>query len=988
MTHPDFAKPFIVQTDWSVKGMGAILSQLDESGHERVIAYASKSNSPSESRYSSYEGEMLAAVWAVNHWRYYLMGHHFTLMTDHQPLKWLMTTQHLTGKYARWALRMQEYDFDIVHRPGVQNPNADALSRRTDPTKSAPAHIPDITDFMPPLSGTKRPTNEGEKPSTTAATANLAEAASLPSYMPAHVVFSNSALYAPDEAGCAAALIASTEHPILWVNSAAAIAATAEAVEEDAPLLDIWEDEPVMHYLKTAEFTAEIPTQERDRINQRASRHRWDPELQVLYRILRDGTMRVIPHPADREAIVHTCHEKGHYGTRRTHHIVSLQYYWNGMWRTVREVVERCPTCDRVKASFNVTPASLNPLPIRALGYRWHIDLFGPLPASSNGYTYVMVCVEAFSKWAELVPLKDKSARTVRDAFLTHVLARFGAMAELVSDQGREYAGEFAELLEECLIDHRFTSRNHPQANGLAERTVQTIKEALRKCIGDGDKTAWEEFLPWIAMGYRMSRQRALQFSPYYIMFGREPYVPPAAVERLKAPLDLDCPELMVQAILQRAETIRKVMPIAFGNLEVAQHRDSLRYATTRTGGYKPIAHSFQEGDYVYLLTKPEEALDISASDTILRVVEVRGHTGVLILQGRDGRTVAENFANCAKCHRPDLDGTIDPSLAPVDLDAPCERCNGVASTSGNWMLICDYCNTGWHQKFLNPPYTGDPSKDPYKWYCPYCVKLGRAPATPQPANTAHAAYVASMALDQGRVSPQYVQTHSPQGVLRTLQYLMPGPWRINHATRLFNCLPGQKNFLQPSTGAPERVPTLPDEYTPLLMRVRWDHVSTVIDPWCGTGSTSQQLRIWPQSSHTSATLSDADLSVGAHVHGNALDATYLAQLRTAYGPFDVAITSPWFTMLDLALPLLMTLATKAVFCHVPGHYITNMPQGRRDWLRSLCTQRRAVVIANLPRSPMGYSCLWLCVFRSEEDREQLLHTSPTDEAVTLEVLM
>jgi transposase InsO family protein len=126
--------------------------------------------------------------------------------------------------------------------------------------------------------------------------------------------------------------------------------------------------------------------------------------------------------------------------------------------------------------------------------------------------------VEAFSKWVELVPIKDKTALSVRDALLTHVLARFGSMAELVSDQGKEFAGEFAELLADCLIDHRQTSRNHPQANGLAERVVQTVKDALRKCLGNDSRDTWEEHMPWIALGYRVCPNKKLCASPRTIL--------------------------------------------------------------------------------------------------------------------------------------------------------------------------------------------------------------------------------------------------------------------------------------------------------------------------------------------------------------------------------------------------------------------------------------------------------------------------------------
>jgi hypothetical protein len=80
-----------------------VLTQCDDEGKEFVVAYASRSNNVAESCYSSYEGECLAAVWAVAHFRCYLFGTQFTLVTNHQPLKWLMESDKLIGKLAWWA---------------------------------------------------------------------------------------------------------------------------------------------------------------------------------------------------------------------------------------------------------------------------------------------------------------------------------------------------------------------------------------------------------------------------------------------------------------------------------------------------------------------------------------------------------------------------------------------------------------------------------------------------------------------------------------------------------------------------------------------------------------------------------------------------------------------------------------------------------------------------------------------------------------------
>jgi hypothetical protein len=89
--------------------------------------------------------------------------------------------------------------------------------------------------------------------------------------------------------------------------------------------------------------------------------------------------------------------------------------------------------------------------------------------------------IEQFSKWIELVPLPDKFSEGAAYSVLDCVLSRFGAPTEVLIFQGREFLGEFQILCEQAKIDHRTTSRDHLEADGLAERMVQTVKRGLRK---------------------------------------------------------------------------------------------------------------------------------------------------------------------------------------------------------------------------------------------------------------------------------------------------------------------------------------------------------------------------------------------------------------------------------------------------------------------------------------------------------------------------
>lgn len=128
LQYPDFSKEFVLTTDASNHGLGAVLSQ-GQVGKDLPVAYASHSLNQVESHYTTSEKELLAIVWATKYFRPYLYGRRFKVVSDHKPLVWIMNVKDPGSRLMRWQIQLAEYDYDIVHKSGVKNTNADALSR-------------------------------------------------------------------------------------------------------------------------------------------------------------------------------------------------------------------------------------------------------------------------------------------------------------------------------------------------------------------------------------------------------------------------------------------------------------------------------------------------------------------------------------------------------------------------------------------------------------------------------------------------------------------------------------------------------------------------------------------------------------------------------------------------------------------------------------------------------------------------------------------
>ena len=130
LNYPDLNDELILTTDASDVSLGYILSQKGNDNKERVVAYGGRSLRPDERKWTVTEKECLAVVQGINAYREYLSHKTFTVYTDHKALQWLNDMKDPSSRLGRWALKLQEYQYNVIHRDGKNNKHADALSRR------------------------------------------------------------------------------------------------------------------------------------------------------------------------------------------------------------------------------------------------------------------------------------------------------------------------------------------------------------------------------------------------------------------------------------------------------------------------------------------------------------------------------------------------------------------------------------------------------------------------------------------------------------------------------------------------------------------------------------------------------------------------------------------------------------------------------------------------------------------------------------------
>lgn len=474
----------ILDTDASNFSIGAVLS-VKRDNLEHVVAYGSKSLSKAEQNYSVTKRELLACVFFMKKFRAYLYGRHFKLRVDHHSLTHLLNFKEPRNQLARWLESVQEFDFDIVFRAGSKHLNADALSRIPPDIQKDMYEPPTVNmaRVKQSMRDVRQDSEEETEPVATQVQINQ-EAPPL---------------------AIRRVLPGLDEFRVLQ-----------QADSDIAPIL-IAIEKGMLH----------LTSQEKDRLTS-FGRTLWQKREQLVLRtgVLYLATRVVVPQRIVRDIIlsVHRSAAGGHMGVEKTLEKLKNNFYWSKMRQGIQLELWSCLECQQAKPPSAYGKESLQTIGVGFPGQRVGLDVieFGKTKSQNR---YGLTMIDYFTKWAEVIPIRNERASTIAKVFFDEWVCRFGVPHTIHHDQGRNFEskllGKLCELLD---ADQTRTSPYRPQCNGLTERIHRTLNEMLRCVLSADDE--WDEKLPSCLLAYRSSVQTTTGFTPHYMTTGREMILP------------------------------------------------------------------------------------------------------------------------------------------------------------------------------------------------------------------------------------------------------------------------------------------------------------------------------------------------------------------------------------------------------------------------------------------------------------------------------
>ncbi|RZK39669.1 MAG: hypothetical protein EOO61_07030 [Hymenobacter sp.] len=572
----------ILETDASDFAIGGILSQMHDDGQHPVGFYSRKLRHE-EINYDTHDKELLSIIECFKAWRHFTMETPtpVTVYSDHNNLKYFMTTKELNRRQVRYAQFLSDFYFRIIHRPGKLNVCADALSRR--PQDSLDMGDRDVQKqclltpevFHPITSNKFLAVVEANKD-----TVHVKLLDRIRELIQSDMYYHNVGVWLEDN------------NP------------NDKFPPDSGKLTDCSEEE----YLTYGRQGFSI-----------------DESDELLYY----KGMIYVP-PELRLTILMASHDSqmaGHWGTTKTLEQIQRTYWWPKMRSMVQEYVSSCTTCQRTKPDRQKPAGLLHPLPVAS--ERWSsltIDFMTDLPPC-QGYDSIMVVVDRFTKMAHFMPCtKDITAEQTSTLFTDRVFRLHGLPQNIISDRGPQFnSALWKEFWKSLGVEVILSTSFHPETDGQTERVNGVINQYMR-VYSSYMQDNWVELLPTAEFAYNNAIHSATGVTPFYADTGRHPRT--AASHSTSG---TDDPELLAAHLSELADFLRinleqarvdmkkyadihrRKIPaykpgdkVMLSTLHITSKRPKAKWSDRRMGPFKIIKES-HEGNDAYVLDIPTD---------------------------------------------------------------------------------------------------------------------------------------------------------------------------------------------------------------------------------------------------------------------------------------------------------------------------------------------------------------------------------------------
>jgi len=477
--------PVEVHTDACDYGVAAILVQIEErltkTGKRRrveiPIQYVSRTLRKPESKWGTPEKEMLAGMYALTEFRPYLALRPFVIRTDHIALIQLKQSKDpIKTRIARWGLKLQEFECEIIHRPGKYNLLADALSRNPYDKPLQTEDILDIPTFAIKIQKAR-----------------------------VHTIAKRKTINCEN----------SDENIILEPGILNTLGKTVDISE--CQYTDEYCEDIRLHLENKPSFIVV------DGIL--CKREEKTQQLRVVVPLVLRGLLI---------DLYHSTVWSGHLGQTKTIQKLKARFYWPKMDEDICNYINKCLSCNFHKVPRCKKPGYLHPINPYKVVNKLKVmdfvstDLLGPFPVSEKGNRMIIIVTDYASRYVIGGALPNGTAEEVASFIFDKVICVFGMIRILLSDNGTCFRSKImSELAKAISFKHSFTTPYNPSCNGLTERFNKTLATMLATGITGPSFTTWDKNIAASIFAYNTSIQDTIKEVPYYLMFGRDPLLPP-----------------------------------------------------------------------------------------------------------------------------------------------------------------------------------------------------------------------------------------------------------------------------------------------------------------------------------------------------------------------------------------------------------------------------------------------------------------------------